>query len=51
MYIWNYKKYLNIAESTSLQNGFFSGIYFGVFGRTTKICENNPPYGILSNVL
>ena len=40
MYIRNYKKNLNIAESTLLQNVNFNGMYFDVFGRTTKICGN-----------
>ena len=40
MYIRNYKKNLNIAESTLLQNVNFNGIYFGVFGRTAKIRGN-----------
>ena len=47
MYIRNYKKNLNIAESTSLQN-----VNLAFLEGTRKLAprENNPPYGIVIHV-
>ena len=52
MYIRNYKKNLNIAESTSLQNVNLAEFNLAFLEGMRKLAprENNPPYGIVIHV-